>query len=446
MNKIPPHDITAEQAVLGSLLLENSALDEIAGLLTAEDFYNTGHQVIYKTILNLIENGQTADILTVASYIAAAGMTEKTGGTAYIAGLTDSVVSTATVNEYAKIVKGKAVERQIISEAAKIIDAVYDPAEASKAKLEEAQKTIINLSLSGDNKTLKSSLEIAKRTLAGIEERNKRGGDLIIGHSTGMRDLDSILSGLNAGDLIIIAARPGMGKTALALNIAVNVALGQTPVVIFSLEMPADSLMTRIFAGRTNIDSRKIKRGMIFDDQWASLIKVTSEIGNIPLFIDDKPDITLQEIRAKCRKLKKNHGLGLVVVDYIQLMKVTGKHDNREQQVAEISRTLKIIAREMECPVIGLSQLNRQVDSRTDKRPILSDLRESGAIEQDADIIAFIYRDEAYNKSEDNPEKGIAEIDIAKHRNGAPGRVKTIFDAKTQTFKDMANSSWSKNE
>ena len=438
MHKIPPHDITAEQAVLGSLLLENSTWDEIAGLLNAEDFYNTGHQMILKTIQRLIEGGQVADILTVSSNIAAMGMTERTGGTAYIAGLTDSVVSTATAKAYAGIVKGKSIERQIISESTKIIEAVYDSAETSKVKLEEAQKTILNLSLNNDKQTLQNSLSIVKKTFADIEERNKRGGSLIIGHTTGLRDLDSILSGLNPGDLIIIAARPGMGKTALALNIAVNVAFSQSPVVIFSLEMPADSLMTRIFAGRTKIDSRQIRRGQLFGGHWENLVKVASEIGNIPLFIDDKPDITIQEIRAKCRKLKKDHGLGLVVVDYLQLMKVTGKYDNREQQVAEISRTLKIIAREIECPVIGLSQLNRQVDSRPDRHPMLSDLRESGAIEQDADVIAFIYRDEVYNKSEDNPEKGIAEIDIAKHRNGAPGRIKTIFDAKTQTFRDMA--------
>ena len=438
MHKIPPHDITAEQAVLGSLLLENSTWDEIAGLLNAEDFYNTGHQMILKTIQRLIEGGQVADILTVSSNIAAMGMTERTGGTAYIAGLTDSVVSTATAKAYAGIVKGKSIERQIISESTKIIEAVYDSAETSKVKLEEAQKTILNLSLNNDKQTLQNSLSIVKKTFADIEERNKRGGSLIIGHTTGLRDLDSILSGLNPGDLIIIAARPGMGKTALALNIAVNVAFSQSPVVIFSLEMPADSLMTRIFAGRAKIDSRQIRRGQLFGGHWEKLAKVASEIGNIPLFIDDKPDITIQEIRAKCRKLKKDHGLGLVVVDYLQLMKVTGKYDNREQQVAEISRTLKIIAREIECPVIGLSQLNRQVDSRPDRHPMLSDLRESGAIEQDADVIAFIYRDEVYNKSEDNPEKGIAEIDIAKHRNGAPGRIKTIFDAKTQTFRDMA--------
>lgn len=438
MHKIPPHDITAEQAVLGSLLLENSTWDEIAGLLNAEDFYNTGHQMILTTIQKLIECGQVADILTVSSNIAAMGMTERTGGTAYIAGLTDSVVSTATAKEYAGIVKGKSIERQIISESSKIIEAVYDSAETSKVKLEEAQKTILNMSLDNDKQTLQNSLSIVKKTFADIEERNKRGGSLIIGHTTGLRDLDSILSGLNPGDLIIIAARPGMGKTALALNIAVNVAFSQSPVVIFSLEMPADSLMTRIFAGRAKIDSRQIRRGQLFGGHWEKLAKVASEIGNIPLFIDDKPDITIQEIRAKCRKLKKDHGLGLVVVDYLQLMKVTGKYDNREQQVAEISRTLKIIAREIECPVIGLSQLNRQVDSRPDRHPMLSDLRESGAIEQDADVIAFIYRDEVYNKSEDNPEKGIAEIDIAKHRNGAPGRIKTIFDAKTQTFRDMA--------
>ena len=437
MNKIPPHDIKAEQAVLGSLMLENGAADEVFVFLDAGDFYNTAHKTIFKAIMQMITSGGVADIVTVSEKLKDVGMESKTGGAAYVASLVDDIPTAANVLYYAKIVREKAIERKIISEAERIINAVYDPAAASDSKLAEAQKTILNLALTGDNKSLKSSPEIVKKTFSDIEERHSRGGDQVIGHATGLRDLDSILAGLNAGDLIIIAGRPGMGKTSLAVNIAVSVAMDNVPTVIFSLEMPSDALMTRIFAGRTRINSRQIKRGMIFGDQWSALVGAAEEISRVPLFIDDKPDITIQEIQAKCRKLKKENGLGLVVVDYIQLMRITGKHDNREQQVAEISRTLKTIAREIECPVIGLSQLNRQVDGRNDKRPVMSDLRESGAIEQDADVIMFIYRDEVYNKDENNPERGLAEIDVAKQRNGAIGTIKTVFDAKTQTFRDL---------
>lgn len=355
-----------------------------------------------------------------------------------MAEVVDVVVSPSSAKSYAQIVKEKSVERRIISESSRIIESVFSTADGAHEKLDSAQKTILELSLSRNQQSLRSAKDVAKATFAEIEERHKRGGDNVVGISTGLCDLDAVISGMNPGDLIIIAARPGMGKTALAVNIAVKVVSENVPAVIFSLEMPGTSLMNRIFAGKTGIDSKQIKRGMIFGDQWPKLVSAAGKIANEQLFIDDQPDITVQEIRAKCRKLKKDGGLGLVVVDYIQLMKVAGgKHDNREQQVAEISRTLKLIAREMECPVIGLSQLNRQVENRADRRPMMADLRESGAIEQDADMIFFIYRDEVYNKSEDNPEKGIAEIDVAKHRNGATGRIKTVFDAKTQTFRNM---------
>jgi replicative DNA helicase len=293
------------------------------------------------------------------------------------------------------------------------------------------------LSLENKSDTLRNSLEICSKTFTGIEYRyNNRFS--MIGHSTGLYDLDSATSGLIAGDLIIVAGRPGMGKSAFSGNIAATVAAAGVPVLLFSLEMPAESVMTRIMARESGINSRNLRRGQLADTQWESAVNATGVISRWPIFIDDKPDITPTEIRAKARKLKKEHGLGLLVVDYIQLVRPAGKHDSREQAVSEISRTLKAIARELEIPVIGLSQLNRQVDSRPDKRPMLSDLRESGAIEQDADVIIFIYRDEVYNKAEDNPNRGIAEIDIAKHRNGETGRFDVIFDARTQYFRNKA--------
>jgi replicative DNA helicase len=314
---------------------------------------------------------------------------------------------------------------------------VYDTTAASKEKLEDAQKSILNLSLDNGSDTLKGAKELVKKTFDGVEYRSKNRFAMI-GHSTGLIDLDNATSGLIAGDLIIIAGRPGMGKSALAGNLAGTVAASGVPTLLFSLEMPAESVMTRIMAMQSGINSRNLRRGQLAETQWESAVNATGLISRWPIFIDDKPDITPTEIRAKARKLKKDHGLGLLIVDYIQLVRPVGKHDSREQAVSEISRTLKAIARELEIPVIGLSQLNRQVDSRPDKRPMLSDLRESGAIEQDADIIIFIYRDEVYNKSEENPKRGTAEIDIAKHRNGETGRFEVVFDARTQHFRNKA--------
>lgn len=427
-----PHDNNAEIAVIGSLLTDNACLDSIS--LSANDFYGTANGLIFKAILELIENGKVADIITVCEHLN--GNLKKAGGEAYVAGTVDNVVSTWAAGSYAKIVKEKSIERRIITEAQRMIEAVNNPTGTSLEKLEEAQKTILNLSLDKNNDTLRSSIAITKKTIQEIEDRyNKHGG--LIGIPSGLIDLDSHISGLIGGDLIILAGRPGMGKSALAGCIAANVAEDGTTVAIFSLEMPGESVITRILANKSGINSRQLRRGFIGDSAWPSITAACGSVASWNLFIDDKPDVTPAEIRAKARKLKKDHNLGLLIVDYIQLVRVTGKHDSREQAVAEISRSLKTIARELDIPVIGLSQLNRQVDGRPDKHPMLSDLRESGAIEQDADIIIFIYRDEAYNKNEDNPKRGIAELDIAKHRNGETGRFEVIFEAKTQRFRNM---------
>jgi len=431
-----PYDEKAEQAVIGSLMVENGVFDKITCNLLPDDFYHTGNRLIYAAIIELLNTGKVADLVTVCESLSASGSLKKAGGNVYVAETVDSVVSAYSVNSYAAIVKEKSIERKIISEASRIIEAVYDQSSEGKTKLEEAQKTILNLSLTRESGTLKNAREICKSTFAGIEYRHNNRFSMI-GHSTGIADLDSATSGLIGGDLIILAGRPGMGKSAVAGNIAATVAATGTPVLLFSLEMHADSVMTRIMARESGINSRNLRRGQLADTQWPMAVNAAGAISRWPLFIDDKPDITPQEIRAKARKIKKEKGLGLLIVDYIQLVRVTGKHDSREQAVAEISRTLKAIARELEIPVVGLSQLNRNVDGRTDKHPMLSDLRESGAIEQDADIIIFIYRDEVYDKSEDNPKRGLAEFDIAKHRNGETGRFEVIFDAKTQTIRNL---------
>ncbi len=431
-----PYDEKAEQAVIGSLMVENGVFDKITCNLLPDDFYHTGNRLIYAAIIELLNTGKVADLVTVCESLSASGSLKKAGGNVYVAETVDSVVSAYSVNSYAAIVKEKSIERKIISEASRIIEAVYDQSSEGKTKLEEAQKTILNLSLTRESGTLKNAREICKSTFAGIEYRHNNRFSMI-GHSTGIADLDSATSGLIGGDLIILAGRPGMGKSAVAGNIAATVAATGTPVLLFSLEMHADSVMTRIMARESGINSRNLRRGQLADTQWPMAVNAAGAISKWPLYIDDKPDITPTEIRAKARQMKKENGLGLLIVDYIQLVRVTGKHDSREQAVAEISRTLKAIARELEIPVVGLSQLNRNVDGRTDKHPMLSDLRESGAIEQDADIIIFIYRDEVYNKAEENPKRGLAEFDIAKHRNGETGRFEVIFDAKTQTIRNL---------
>ncbi|HHT9136524.1 MAG TPA: replicative DNA helicase [Candidatus Wunengus sp. YC60] len=434
-SRVMPHDEQAEMAVIGSMLYDNECIDNVH--LSPDDFYSTANKIIFTAIMDIVNSGRVADLVTVCEGISTAGNMKKCGGPAYIAETIDAVISPASVGSYEQIVKEKSIERQIVAESQRMIEAVYDPSENSKTKLEEAQKTILNLSLTKGSDTLQGAREICKKTFAGIEYRYQNKFSMI-GHPTGLCDLDSATSGLISGDLIIIAGRPGMGKSALAGNIAATVAASGVSVLLFSLEMPAESVMTRIISRESGINSRILRRGQLAETQWSSAVHATESISVWPIFIDDRADITPTEIMAKARKLKKEQGLGLLIVDYIQLVCPAGKHESREQAVAEISRTLKAIARELEIPVIGLSQLNRQVDSRPNKRPMLSDLRESGAIEQDADIIIFIYRDEVYNKAEDNPHRGIAEIDIAKHRNGETGRFDVIFDARTQHFKNKA--------
>ncbi len=441
LHRVPPHNLDAERAVIGALMLDNVALGDVLSVLSVDgrDFYHTWHRKIFLAVADIIDKGVVADLITVCEALRSSGVLDKVGGPAYVAGIIDDAISAANVRHYAKIVKGMAIRRAIIAEASRLNEVAYSPMSDTEGATQEAQRVILSLTLAHDKNTLRDAKDIVKRTFSVIEARYEREGDGITGLSTGIPGLDTMTLGLHPGELIIIAGRPGMGKTALAGCIAVNIAMNGTPTVIFSLEMPAESLMTRFLAGMSYIDSRQLCRGFLQEAQWPRLVNAAGEIGSAPLFIDDNPDVTPAEIRAKARRLKADRGLGLLVVDYLQLMKAPGRHDTREQEVAEISRTLKAIARELEIPVIGLSQLNRQVDNRTNRHPQLSDLRESGAIEQDADLIAFIYRDEVYNKSEDNPERGIAEVEIAKHRNGPTGAIRLRFDATTQTFRELAD-------
>jgi replicative DNA helicase len=424
LSRIPPQNIEAERAVLGALLHDNLSLGAALELIEAGDFYGDAHRRIFGAIVALSDRNEPADLITVSAALKDQGRLEQIGGTAYLSGLVDDVASSANIAYYAKIIKEKAVDRSLIAVASSIMEAAYSPEKSTAEAVNEAQQVILNLTVTRRKATVQSAREIAKRTFATIEERSKRGIGLT-GLSTGLRKLDEITLGLQAGELFIIAARPGMGKTAMAIGIARHVAQEGTPVFFYSAEMPADTLMIRMLSPGAGIDSHQLRRGAIFGTAWETLTRATEAIGSLPLFIDDGADVTPVELRATVRRLKAEQGIGLLLVDYMQLMRTGEKYETREREVAEISRTLKGIARELNIPVIGLSQLNRKIEDRVDKRPLLSDLRESGAIEQDADVIAFIYRDE-YE----------AEINIAKHRNGPTGKIRVQF-SRTQVFEDL---------
>lgn len=436
LHRIPPQNLDAERAVLGAVLLDNLSLGSVLEIIAPGDFYPDAHRKIFTAIIAMSDRNQPIDLITLSNFLRDQGHLDQIGGVAYLAGLVDDVSSAANIAYYARIVKEKAADRAIIAAASKMLDAAYSPEKSTEEAINEAQQVILSLSTTRIKRSIQSTRELAKQTFAMIEERSKRG-DALPGLSMGLRRLDELTLGLHAGELFIIAARPGMGKTALAIGIAHHVAQEGTPVFFYSAEMPAQTLMVRMLSGETGIDSHHLRRGSIFGSSWTSLARAAESIGSIPLFIDDGSDATPTELRATARRAKAEHGIGLLVVDYMQLMKANGRYETREREVAEISRTLKGIARELNIPVIGLSQLNRKIEDRPNRSPQLSDLRESGAIEQDADVIAFIYRDEVYNGSEGNPEKGIAEIKVAKHRNGSTGTVRVQFSAKTQTFSDL---------
>lgn len=437
--KIMPHDLNAEREVLGDLIQYNDSLSDVLEVLSRDgsEFYQTAHKIIFQEIVDMLDKGHAVDIITLCDYLKKSGNLDKIGGYAAVSIITDCAVSASNIQYHCKIIKEKAVDRTIISETSRLMESAYNQALPTQEKLAEAQKTILSLSLSKDQNSLQTSKVIAHETHKLIEERHQRGTGMVIGLSTGFDKLDNLTGGMSNGDLWIVAARPGMGKTAFAVDVAYNAALKGYKAVIFSLEMPRESLMVRILAGMTGYDSRLLSRGFVKPDQWQKVTQATVRIGEAPLYIDDKPSITPSEIMAKCRKLRGDKGLDLVVVDYLQLMKLPGKHESREQQVAEISRSMKMIAREIGVPVMALSQLNRQVELRPNRKPNLGDLRESGAIEQDADVIAFIYRDEMYNKAPDNPERGKAEIMIEKHRNGPTGAVKLRYVEQCTRFENL---------
>ncbi len=437
--RTPPHDVEAEQAVLGSIFIENEALPRVVELLRPEDFYKRAHGIIYQAMLDLFEENLPQDLVSVRNRLESKGLLEGCGGGAYLAELTEVVPIAANVEYYAKIVRDKAVLRRLIERSSDIATLCYQEAMGVDEILESAEASIFELSDQKIKRSFEPVNEILVSTIRRVEELYNRK-ELITGVPSGFPDLDGLTAGFQPSDLIIIAGRPSMGKTAFALNCAQNAAIrADTPVAIFSLEMSKEQLVLRMLCSEAKVDAHRLRTGFLGKADWPKLHEAAGRVAEAEIYIDDTPAQTVMEIRAKARRLKSaNPRLGLVIIDYLQLMRGRGGAERREQEISEISRSLKAMAKELDLPVIALSQLNRKVEERTDRRPQMADLRESGAIEQDADLIAFIYRDEVYNKRKDNPNRGIAEIILAKQRNGPTGVVKLAFVGKYSTFAPLA--------
>ena len=440
--RIPPHSLEAESSVLGGLLLDNSSWDRIGDLLNDSDFYRYEHRLVFNSVSSLINNNRAADVITVFEQMQSQGKADEVGGLAYLNSLAQYVPSSANIRRYAEIVRERAILRKLVS----VSDEIATTALNTNGRpvpniLDEAEQKIFNIGEEGSRmrQGFQSMGNLVVELLDRVEEMSKNPND-ITGVPTGFVDLDRMTSGMQAGDLIVLAARPSMGKTALAINIAENVALKEgLPVAVFSMEMGASQLAIRIVGSIGRIDQGRLRTGKLHDEEWPRLAEAVERLRTVSLSIDETPGLTSSELRASARRLSRNCGkLGLVVVDYLQLMSGSsgGDGDNRATELGEISRGLKMLAKELQCPVIALSQLNRGVEQRTDKRPMMSDLRESGAIEQDADVIMFIYRDDYYNK--DSKEPGVAEIIIGKQRNGPTGTVKLTFLKPITKFESYA--------
>ncbi|MDD2422233.1 MAG: replicative DNA helicase [Heliobacteriaceae bacterium] len=424
--RLPPQNIEAEQAVLGSMLLDGEAINTATELLRPEDFYKDAHQLIFQTLLTLFQRGEPADLVTLTEELRRTGGLDRVGGIAYLVELGNVVPTAANVEHYTRIVAEKSTLRQVIRAATGITQKGYAGNEAVAAILDQAEQAFLNIAQHQAREGVFALREVLLQTLNHIEYLYNRKST-VTGVATHFRDLDRLTAGLQPSDLIIVAARPAMGKTAFCLNIAQNVAIrDKLPVVIFSLEMSREQLVQRLLAAEALIDQQRLRTGDLTEQDWETLTRVIGPLAEAPIFIDDTPAISVLAIRAKCRRLKMEHNLGLVIVDYLQLMQGAGKRtENRQQEISEVSRSLKALARELNVPVVALSQLSRLVEQTADKRPNLSHLRESGALEQDADLVMFIFREEYYNP--ESEKKGIAEIMIAKHRNGPVGSIELGF-------------------
>lgn len=435
--KIPPHSIDAEQSVLGGLMLDNRAWDQVADRVREVDFYRYDHRLIFRTMAKLSEKNKPLDVLTVSESLRELHELENAGGEVYLFELANNTPSVANITAYADIVRERSVLRQLISTANDIATQAFNPEGRSSIELLDlAERNVFAISEQGARVGGPVNIKDFLATTMDKIDTLFHSNNPITGTPTGYHDFDEMTSGLQASDLVIVAGRPSMGKTTYAMNIAEHVAIkSNLPVLIFSMEMPGESIVMRLLSSLCRIDQLRIRTGKLEDEDWPRISSTVSMLSEAPLFIDDTPALSPAELRARARRLAKDHGkLGLIVVDYLQLMQVPGFSENRTAEISEISRSLKSLAKELKVPVVALSQLNRSLEQRADKRPVMSDLRESGAIEQDADLIVFIYRDEVYH--EHSPDKGTAEIIIAKQRNGPIGKVRLTFLGQYTCFEN----------
>jgi replicative DNA helicase len=444
--KLPPHSVEAEQSVLGGLLLENHAWERIADLITEQDFYRHDHRLIYRHITRLLDASKPADVVTVSESLESSKELTTVGGLAYLGALAQNTPSAANIRRYAEIVRDRAILRGLVEVGTSIADSAYSPMGRSASELlDQAEGKIFEIAEAGSRG--KQGFMELQPLLTQVVERidmlfQRDNPSDITGIPTGFTDLDQKTSGLQPGDLVIVAGRPSMGKTAFSLNIAEHVALESgLPVAVFSMEMAGTQLVMRLMGSVGKLDQHKVRTGRLQDDDWQRLTYAVGKLNDAPLYIDESAALTALELRARARRLHRQCGkLGLIVIDYIQLMSATRQGENRATEISEISRSLKALAKELDVPVIALSQLNRSLEQRPNKRPVMSDLRESGAIEQDADLILFIYRDEVYNP--ETPEKGISEIIIGKQRNGPIGTVRLAFLGEYTRFENLAHGSY----
>lgn len=440
MRKLPPQNLEAEMSVLGGVLLDNEAINRVLEMLAPDDLYRESHRKILNAMIDLSERGEPCDLITLTSALKKRGELEDAGGGAYLATLVEYVPTAANIVYYCKIVKEKAVARKLITSATAIVTEAYDEQMNVEDLLDNAQKVIFEISedkLRPAFYPVSAILKDSFKTIEALYEKKEH----VTGVATGFIDLDKMTAGFQAGDLIIIAGRPSMGKTAFALNLAEYASIhagNPVPVAVFSLEMSKEQLVLRLLCSEARVDAGRLRTGHLAEADWPKLTKAAGSLNEAKIFIDDTPAISVLEMRAKARRLKAEHNIGMVVVDYLQLMRGRANPESRQQEISEISRFLKALAKELSIPVVALSQLNRGLESRTDKRPMMSDLRESGAIEQDADVIMFVYREEVYDK-ENEDLKGKAEIVIGKQRNGPIGTVNLAFRGEFTRFENMSN-------
>ncbi|MGN9135153.1 replicative DNA helicase [Clostridium sp. HCP1S3_B4] len=429
-----PHSIEAEQSIIGAMIIDKNAIVKVAEKLKEEDFYRDGHKIIYRAIFEMLKNDMAVDLVTLLEYLKSTDMLEKAGGVAYITEVSSSVLTTANLSSYIEIVEQKSILRKLIKASTKIIEDSYNKQTEVQDVLDSAEKKIFDISENRTNNDFEPLKDVLERGFLEIERLYNNKGE-ITGIGSGITDLDAKTSGFQKGDMVLIAARPSMGKTTFALNIAEHAALREgKSVVIFSLEMSKEQLAYKLLCSEANVDMLKLRTGALEDKDWENIARATGPLSKAKIYIDDTAGVTVMEMRSKCRRIKMEYGIDLILIDYLQLMSGSNS-ESRQQEVSEISRSIKALAKEMECPVIALSQLSRAPEQRADHRPMLSDLRESGSIEQDADIVMFLYRDEYYNK--ETEDKNIAECILAKQRNGPVGTVKMAFIGALSKFGNL---------